>query len=444
VTNPDSTFREKPIFIAENLPDYEIWYAQIIGIVGLGNTVFEVTLGNPDDGVSLGRNLNGSDCAATVKRVSKAVEKSINANMFCGALNDHSTCNWDYKKTRKFFSRSARPLKMLVAGSVDPEKCFFRYKCSVVRHPLTSFPEIVFLVLNEANSGQDLGMQVVNDLGHTICFWRWKDITECQYLLKNDKHEFSPVSDWLSNVDTDGYIYMEGFLYTVNALRQLVPHYFVMREIWFYEFRNEQERQANAEPTGPFRIVAVEDWERKGGCGFKIELAEDKEGEALSWELVCHSEHQKTMWVDMLSKRIAKYELEREAETIKPDGTPKKGGFLRPDRSGNNQESDEEEDADTVNRVAKRDKVPDPKATEHRVAQVIIHIKGSGKFKFQGELHMLGSQLIQRQPMSREWATLGKPSAAAVMSFTMQNNTLIYEEVFKGAIGEKGLSEHGM
>ena len=57
---------------------------------------------------------------------------------------------------------------------------------------------------------------------------------------------------------------------------------------------------------------------------------------------------------------------------------------------------------------------------------------------------MFGSQLIQRLPMSREWATFGKPSAAAVMSFTMQNNTLIYEEEFKGPLGEKGLSEHGM
>ena len=57
--------------------------------------------------------MNGCDNAATIKRVSKAVDKSIKQNMYCGAINDVSTCAWGYKKTKKFFAGSARPLKVV-------------------------------------------------------------------------------------------------------------------------------------------------------------------------------------------------------------------------------------------------------------------------------------------------------------------------------------------
>ena len=42
----------------------------------------------------------------------------------------------------------------LVAGSIDPEKCYFRYKCVVLKQPLKEFPEDVYVVLNEADSPQ--------------------------------------------------------------------------------------------------------------------------------------------------------------------------------------------------------------------------------------------------------------------------------------------------
>ena len=79
---------------------------------------------------------------------------------------------------------------------------------------------------------------------------------------------------------------------------------------------------------------------------------------------------------------------------------------------------------------------------------VKIDVKGIGEFSLLGDggdLQMFGSQLLNRLQMSHEWATRGKPSSATVMSFTMKNTTLIYDEDFKGDIGEGlGLPAHGM
>ena len=291
----------------------------------------------------------------------------------------------------------------LVAGSIDPEKCYFRYKCTVLKQPLKHFPEDIYVVLNEADSpqvlsswrpyvssrgscAQDLGIQVVNELGHTITFWRWKDIKSAEYLLKNNAHDFLPVLDWAKDVDSDGYIYMEGTLYTVNALRQLVPHYLVMREIWMFEFKNEAERQSLAEPAGPFRLVQIEDWERKGGCGFKVELVDDTEGEGIYWELVCATEHQKTMWMDIIQKRIGRYHADKEAKLIKTSGKPIKGGFKRVDRSGNEPESDEEENPELLELKEKRAKLGNaPKTGDRGVCMVKIDVKGIGEFSLLGD-----------------------------------------------------------